>query len=160
MVAFALFLFLMILQIWAGSVSKSYKNTESGINDERLKFVNDLVVGSRTIKCYGWELYYMDKINQIRRSQMKYVLKLNLVSSLGSVLFQNMGLVVILIILASQWGLGVYLRSDTSVSMLSMIYFVFLSVNVLTYVGLTNTQNFLAILFRLSQVMEMEAYKR
>lgn len=35
------------------------KGIESGINDERLKLVNDLVVGCRTIKCYAWENYYI-----------------------------------------------------------------------------------------------------
>ena len=39
------------------------KGEESKINDERLKLVNDLVVGCRTIKCYGWENHYMKKIN-------------------------------------------------------------------------------------------------
>ena len=49
---------------------------------------------------------------------------------------------------------------ETSVSMLSMIYFVFFSVNVLTYFALTNVQNFLAILQRLSTVFKMEEYKK
>ena len=44
--------------------------------------------------------------------------------------------------------------------MLSMIYFVFFSVNVLTYFALTNVQNFLAILERLSTVFEMEEHSK
>lgn len=31
---------------------------EAKVNDERLKTVNDLVLGVRTIKCYGWEVFY------------------------------------------------------------------------------------------------------
>jgi len=31
---------------------------EAHVNDERLKSINDLVLGSRTVKCYGWETYY------------------------------------------------------------------------------------------------------
>lgn len=39
---------------------------EIELNDTRLKMINDLIVGIRTIKCYAWELLYFDKINQIR----------------------------------------------------------------------------------------------
>jgi len=41
-----------------------------------------------------------------------------------------------------------------------MIYFVFFSVNVLCYFGLTNLQNFLAIVKRLSSVFEMQEFER
>lgn len=43
--------------------------------------------------------------------------------------------------------------------MLAMIYFVFFSINVTFYFGLTNVQNFLAILQRLSTVFNMEEYQ-
>ena len=82
---------------------KLFQKVKSGIIDERLKLVNDLVVGSRTIKCYGWEQHYIEKINQIRVKQMKEVIKLNILGSLGSSFFQNMGLVAIFIILWSEW---------------------------------------------------------
>ena len=36
------------------------------VNDERMKLVNDMVVGIRTIKCYAWELHYLDKIHKKR----------------------------------------------------------------------------------------------
>lgn len=69
-----------------------------------------------------------------------------------------MGLVAILIILGIEWSEGKELKNDLSISMLAMIYFIFFSVNVITYFALTNVQNFLAILFRLSQIFEMEEY--
>lgn len=37
------------------------------ITDERLKLVTDVVVGARTIKCYGWEMYLLDKIKNVRK---------------------------------------------------------------------------------------------
>ena len=58
---------------------KHYKGIESGINDERLKLVNDLVVGSRTIKCFGWENFYIDRINEIRKKQMRTVIKVQVI---------------------------------------------------------------------------------
>jgi hypothetical protein len=71
-----------------------------------------------------------------------------------------MGLVAVLAILIPQWYQGKYLSTDTSISMLSMVYFVFFSVNVLTYFALTNLQNFLAILQRLSTVFDLEEHEQ
>ena len=67
LVVIFLWVFLMIVQYCATTYSKKLKQIESAINDDRLKLVNDLVVGSRTIKCYGWENHYISKINSIRQ---------------------------------------------------------------------------------------------
>jgi ABC-type multidrug transport system fused ATPase/permease subunit len=61
-VIFCLWLFLMLIQYIVTTYSKKLKARESGMNDNRLKLINDLVVGSRTIKCYGWEKHYIEKI--------------------------------------------------------------------------------------------------
>lgn len=72
----------IVLGLWIVTMCAQYASTvalrrlkgiESGINDERLKLVNDLVVGSRTIKCYGWEDYYTSMIEETRKRQMKVV---------------------------------------------------------------------------------------
>jgi hypothetical protein len=44
--------------------------------------------------------------------------------------------------------------------MLSVIYLIFFSINILTYFGLTSVYNFMAILERLGKIFEMEEYKR
>ena len=77
----------MILQYQSSKWGKTLKARESGLNDERLKIVNDLVVGCRTIKCYGWENHYIQRINDIRKDQMKQVMKFNIVGSFGTSFF-------------------------------------------------------------------------
>ena len=69
-----------------------------------------------------------------------------------------MGFVAILVILMLEWLKGNVLKTEIVMSFLAMIYFVFVSVNLFTYLALTNTQNFLAVLFRLSQIYEMEEF--
>ena len=56
----------IFLEFLSSKWSRKLKGIESGINDERLKLVNDLVVGCRTIKCYGWEEHYIERIREIR----------------------------------------------------------------------------------------------
>jgi hypothetical protein len=36
-------------------------------NDKRQQLVNDMYVGGRTIKSYGWENHYINKIKAARR---------------------------------------------------------------------------------------------
>ena len=67
LVVIGLWIFLVILQYFSSEYSKNLKMKESGINDDRLKLVNDLVVGARVIKCYGWEHHYTEKIDEVRR---------------------------------------------------------------------------------------------
>ena len=56
----------LVLQMVSGSALRNLKAKESAVNDERLKFINDIVVGCRTIKCYAWEHHYLKAITAIR----------------------------------------------------------------------------------------------
>lgn len=68
-------------------------------------------------------------------------------------------MIVVLIILFSEWYQGKTLVNETIVSMLAMLYLVFFSINVLCYFGLTSVQTFLAILERLATVFAMEEFE-
>lgn len=61
--------------------------------------VNDIVVGIRTIKCYGWENHYLEKIKKIRDSQKSTLFKFNVIGSLGVSLFQLSAITAIFLIL-------------------------------------------------------------
>ena len=121
--------------------------------------MNDLVVGCRTIKCYGWEKHYIDRIKELRDEQMYLVYKLNIIASFGTSFFQNTGIIAVLIILCIEWGQGKELFNDKIVPMLAMIYLVFFSTNMITYFGLSSLQTFLGILDRLASVFSMEENK-
>jgi hypothetical protein len=87
------------------------------------------------------------------------IVKVNLVQSLGNSVFQNVGLIAILVILVMDWSEGKVLENDKVVALVSMIYLIFFSLNTLVYFALTNVQNFLGVLFRLSQVFELEEHE-
>ena len=61
MIAGGVYLFTLFLQIVTGRCNKTIKRKEAFFTDQRLKLVTDMVAGARTIKCYGWEHYYIDK---------------------------------------------------------------------------------------------------
>lgn len=118
-----------------------------------------MIVGCRTIKCYGWEKHYITKIRELREEQQSYVLKLNIIQSFGTSFFQNTGMVAVVIILIMEWYREKELKNDVVVSMLAMIYLVFFAVNITFYFGLTNIMSFLAILKRIASVFAMEESK-
>ena len=63
------------------------RSKESGYNDERQKLVTDMIVGARTIKAYGWENHYMEKITLARKNQRFYVFMQGVLGSLGIAVF-------------------------------------------------------------------------
>ena len=46
-----------------------------------------------------------------------------------------------------------------SVSLLAMLFYIFLSINNLTYIAMVSLQTFMAIIYRMSTIFELEEYK-
>lgn len=118
-----------------------------------------MIVGARTIKCYGWENHYLRKVREARASQVFYVFWQSMIGSLGISVFQNGGLLAIVAIFIPKWMRGEELEEGLSMSLMAMIFFIFAAVNSMTYYAMTTIQSFLAILFRLSSVFEMDEYE-
>lgn len=57
---------MIILQVYTARFIKGYAIAQAGQNDQRMKLVNDMVTGIRTIKSYGWEDHFLAKIKEIR----------------------------------------------------------------------------------------------
>ncbi len=85
---------------------------------------------------------------------------LNLIGSLGFSLFQNVGLLAILAIFLPKWYMGEKLDLGDSFALVAMIYYLFFSVNGLTYYSMQTMQQACAVIYRLSEVFRMEEHKR
>ena len=70
---FVVWLVILFFQDLMTKQTKVFKKRESEAGDERLKLVNDVVYGARTIKCYGWENHYLQKIIAARKVQEKHI---------------------------------------------------------------------------------------
>lgn len=70
-----------------------------------------------------------------------------------------MGVIVVLIILLSEWSQGKLLKNDEMVPMLAMIYIVFYAVNMISFFGIIAYMGFAAVMERLSVVFAMEEKK-
>ena len=96
-----------------------------------------MVVGARTIKSYGWENHYIRKILDARISLRFYVFWQGIIGFLGLSVFQNGGLLAGIAIIVPQWSQGRLLDESVCMSLMAMIFFVFLSVNAMTYYAMT-----------------------
>lgn len=56
----------MIGQLLVNRYTRIYKAQDAMLSDQRMKLINDLVSGIRTIKSYAWENHYLKKISEIR----------------------------------------------------------------------------------------------
>jgi ABC-type bacteriocin/lantibiotic exporter with double-glycine peptidase domain len=65
---FIYFILLLILVSIGGIIFDNQKIKEVAINDERIKLVNDMIVGIRSIKCFAWENKYREKVKKTRDS--------------------------------------------------------------------------------------------
>lgn len=69
LIVFGIWIIMVAVQFTSGRCAKRVKMRDSALNDERLKLVNDMVVGIRTLKSYGWENHYLQKITTVRKHQ-------------------------------------------------------------------------------------------
>ena len=117
-----------------------------------------MVVGARTIKAYGWETHYLEKLKEARSGQVIYVFLQGLIGFLGLSVFQNGGLIVTIAIFIPKWMNGELLDESVSISVMAMVFFLFISINAMTYYAMTTLQQFSAVIQRMSSVFEMEEY--
>jgi hypothetical protein len=65
---------------------------------------------------------------------------------------------VTIAIFVPKWARGERLDEGVSISMMAMVFYIFISINMMTYVAMNAVQTFLAIVERMSSVYAMEEY--
>ena len=49
---------------------------QAALGDERQKIINDMIVGARTIKSYGWENHFINKVSAVRIQQQAKLIRM------------------------------------------------------------------------------------
>lgn len=74
----------------------------------------------------------------------------NFVKMMGSSVYQNAGLLVIIVIVVGLWKTGQKLEEAITMSLLAMVFYLFTTINFMFYLCMTTTQSFAAVLNRIS----------
>ena len=138
LISFSFWILNLLAQSYATKVGKVSKPKESAINDNRLKYINDMVVGCRTIKCYGWENHYIQNIKHLRQLQDRELIKNNFIQNLGTCFFSNTGLITVLVLFIIDWKRGIKLENENVMASLAMLHLIFYALNLLIYFSLSN----------------------
>ena len=120
---------MLLVQILNSTIAKTTKLRDSSMNDERIKLVNDMVVGIRTIKSYGWENKYIKKVTEVRNNQKFYLYINNMMQTIGFNLFQNLAILAVFLIFYYQWSDGKEIDLANGFSTLAMVFYLFVTVN-------------------------------
>ena len=136
LIVLGVWIFMLLLQVTVGKLSRKVRFEYSACNDERLKLVNDMVVGVRTLKSYGWEQHYVKKIVGVRQRQRRFLFRLLFMQTLGFNLFQTLALMAAFLIYFNEWQQGNEIGMATSVSTLALVFYLFVTVNQFAFSGL------------------------
>ena len=108
---------------------RKYSQVEASYNDERIRNINDTADGIRTIKCYAWENFFVDKINFLRTRQKRQICKMNMIRVFALAVLQNAGHITAFLIFLYQWSIGLELKGGNTLSLLAMILHLFANIS-------------------------------
>jgi len=111
--------------------------TESGQNDRRIGLIYQLLLGLRTIKCFGLENFFLDKVLKMRERQIKSMRIQTAMSSIGWALLNNSGYFISLVVLLIAWHANSYLNISFSFSTLTVLAYLSTAVLSLSLGGMT-----------------------
>lgn len=72
--------------------------------------------------------------------------------------FQNMGLILMIIVFVNEWRQGNKINESYGISFMGIVSFLFAYLNAFFYFGLIQTMTFFGVIHRMSSVFEMEEY--
>ena len=79
-------------------------------------------------------------------------------ATIGFNLFQNLAVLSVFLVFYYQWSNGIEIDLAKSFSTLAMVFYLFTTINQLTYLAVFQLSNFMAILNRISSVLKLEEF--
>lgn len=132
-----MYLSLFLIQWGINKLISKIIVTESGVNDKRIGLVYQLLLGLRTIKCFGLETFFLDKVLKMRETQVKFMRIQTALSSIGWALLNNSGYFISLAILLIAWHANSYLNVSFSFSTLTILAYLSTAILSLSLGGMT-----------------------
>lgn len=152
----AIWLLLVVVMVCFSKKTKEAQQSQACENTERMKLINEMIMGIQTIKAYTLEHTYAGQVIKQRGLHESKVLRQNLLSNLNFTVFQNIGLVAVLCIFLPLWFNGERIDLGDGFTLLALIYYLFFSVNSTTLFSFNNAARFLATVARTSEILSLE----
>lgn len=155
---FITYVLIVILQALMSKLTVKWKYREGVFSDKRVKMISDAINGIRTIKAYAWEIPFRKIIFKWRRSQLGMLLRNHTAQAVGSGIFLNGGFVIAIVVFFYHWGMGRELDYARSLSTISLLSYLSLTSIFFSYTAISNFATFIAVMFRVGEILKMEEY--
>ncbi|XP_065758076.1 ATP-binding cassette sub-family C member 4-like isoform X2 [Muntiacus reevesi] len=102
----ALLIILMLLQSFSGKLFLSLRSKTAAFTDTRLRTMNEVITGIRTIKMYAWEKSFAELITRLRRKEIFMVLRSSYLNGMNLIFFDTAGKVILFVTFTTYVLLG------------------------------------------------------
>jgi ABC-type multidrug transport system fused ATPase/permease subunit len=143
----------------ASIYTRRYKYEEGAWSSKRLMIISDIINGIRTIKAYAWELPFFKLASKYRNNQVWNLFKnVTLESSMWGVT-QGGGVICGIVIFGYHFLMGREFNYEDSIAASALLGYITFMVFQQMYMGASMFSNFIAILRRVGEVLDMEEFE-
>ncbi|XP_017911935.1 PREDICTED: multidrug resistance-associated protein 4-like isoform X2 [Capra hircus] len=102
----SLLIIFMLLQSFFGKLFLSLRNKIAAFTDTRLRTMNDVITGIRTIKMYAWEKSLAELITRLRRKEISKILRSSYLDGMNLIFFDTASKVILFVTFTTYVLLG------------------------------------------------------
>ncbi|OWK00612.1 hypothetical protein Celaphus_00016623, partial [Cervus elaphus hippelaphus] len=102
----ALLIIFMLLQSFSGKLFLSLRSKTAAFTDTRLRTMNEVITGIRTIKMYAWEKSFAELITRLRRKEISKILRSSYLDGVNLIFFDTSSKVILFVTFTTYVLLG------------------------------------------------------
>ncbi|XP_027413619.1 multidrug resistance-associated protein 4-like isoform X1 [Bos indicus x Bos taurus] len=102
----ALLIIFMLLQSFSGKLFSSLRSKTAALTDTRLRTMNEVITGIRTIKMYAWEKSFAELITRLRRKEISKILRRSYLDGMNLIFFDTASRVILFVTFTTYVLLG------------------------------------------------------
>ncbi|KAB0372733.1 hypothetical protein FD755_015486 [Muntiacus reevesi] len=102
----ALLIIFMLLQTFSGKSFLSLRSKTAAFTDTRLRTMNEVITGIRTIKMYAWEKSFAELITRLRRKEISKILRSSYLDGMNLIFFDTSSKVILFVTFTTYVLLG------------------------------------------------------
>ncbi|XP_061290379.1 ATP-binding cassette sub-family C member 4-like [Bos javanicus] len=102
----ALLIILTLLQSFSGKLFLSLRSKTAALTDDRIRTMNEVIIGIRTIKMYAWEKSFAELITRLRRKEISKILRSSYLDGMNLIFFDTASKLILFITFTTYVLLG------------------------------------------------------
>uniref|UniRef100_A0A4W2CUZ4 ATP binding cassette subfamily C member 4 n=1 Tax=Bos indicus x Bos taurus TaxID=30522 RepID=A0A4W2CUZ4_BOBOX len=97
---------LTLLQSFSGKLFLSLRSKTAALTDDRIRTMNEVIIGIRTIKMYAWEKSFAELITRLRRKEISKILRSSYLDGMNLIFFDTASKLILFITFTTYVLLG------------------------------------------------------